>query len=129
VFQGQILSRQGRGAEGNRNRVLINLHGGGFNSDSGSLIEGIPIANLAKTKVVSVYYRRAPENPFPPAVDDVVAVYKELLETMRGIAPALEATEPLRVECADLAMMIFRRRDSSVRLSFEQLYLTAGIVS
>src|SRR5271155_4162344 len=28
-------------------RVLINLHGGGFNSDSGSLIEGIPIANLA----------------------------------------------------------------------------------
>jgi epsilon-lactone hydrolase len=58
------------------NRVLINLHGGGFNSDSGSLIEGIPIANLAKIKVVSVYYRLAPENPFPAAVDDVVAVYK-----------------------------------------------------
>ncbi len=62
-------------------RVLINLHGGGFNSDSGSLIEGIPIANLAKIKVVSVYYRLAPENPFPAAVDDVVAVYKELLKT------------------------------------------------
>jgi monoterpene epsilon-lactone hydrolase len=43
--------------EANRNRVLINLHGGGFNSDSGSLIEGVPIANLAKIKVVSVYYR------------------------------------------------------------------------
>jgi acetyl esterase/lipase len=64
----------------NKNRVLINLHGGGFNSDSGSLIEGDPIANLAKTKVVSVYYRLAPENPFPAAVDDVVAVYKELLK-------------------------------------------------
>ena len=62
-------------------RVLINLHGGGFNSDSGSLIEGIPIAYLAKIKVVSVYYRLAPENPFPAAVDDVVAVYKELLKT------------------------------------------------
>ena len=62
-------------------RVLINLHGGGFNSDSGSLIEGIPIANLAKIKVVSVYYRLAPENPFPAAVEDVVAVYKELLKT------------------------------------------------
>jgi len=60
--------------------LLINLHGGGFNSDSGSLIEGIPIANLAKIKVVSVYYRLAPENPFPAAVDDVVAVYKELPE-------------------------------------------------
>jgi len=64
-------------------RVLINLHGGGFNSDSGSLIEGVPIANLAKIKVVSVYYRLAPENPFPAAVDDVVAVYRELLKTYK----------------------------------------------
>jgi acetyl esterase/lipase len=67
--------------DSNKNRVLINLHGGGFNSDSGSLIEGDPIANLAKIKVVSVYYRLAPENPFPAAVEDVVAVYKELLKT------------------------------------------------
>lgn len=66
--------------EANRDRVLINLHGGGFNSDSGSLIEGVPIANLAKIRVVSVYYRLAPENPFPAAVDDVVAAYKELLK-------------------------------------------------
>jgi epsilon-lactone hydrolase len=65
----------------NLKRVLINLHGGGFNSDSGSLIEGIPISYLAKIKVVSVYYRLAPENPFPAAVDDVVAIYKELLKT------------------------------------------------
>jgi epsilon-lactone hydrolase len=69
--------------ESNRNRVLINLHGGGFNSDSGSLIEGVPIANLAKIKVVSVYYRLAPENPFPAAVDDAVAVYKDLLKTYK----------------------------------------------
>jgi epsilon-lactone hydrolase len=69
--------------EGNRSRVLINLHGGGFNSDSGSLIEGVPISNLAKIKVVSVYYRLAPENPFPAAVDDVVAVYRELLKNYK----------------------------------------------
>jgi epsilon-lactone hydrolase len=67
----------------NKTRVLINLHGGGFNSDSGSLIEGVPISNLAKMKVVSVYYRLAPEDPFPAAVDDVVAVYKELLKTYK----------------------------------------------
>lgn len=67
----------------NQDRVLINLHGGGFNSDSGSLIEGVPIANLARIKVVSVYYRLAPENPFPAPVDDVVAVYKELLRTYK----------------------------------------------
>jgi epsilon-lactone hydrolase len=67
----------------NKNRLLINLHGGGFNSDSGSLIEGVPISNLAKMKVVSVYYRLAPENPFPAAVDDVVVVYKELLKVYK----------------------------------------------
>jgi monoterpene epsilon-lactone hydrolase len=67
--------------QANRGRVLINLHGGGFVSDSGSLVEGVPIANLTKIKVVSVYYRLAPENPFPAAVDDVVAVYRELLKT------------------------------------------------
>jgi len=69
--------------DANRGLVLINLHGGGFNSDSGSLIEAVPIANLAKIKVVSVYYRLAPENPFPAAVDDVVAVYKDLLKTYK----------------------------------------------
>jgi epsilon-lactone hydrolase len=66
-----------------RDRVLINLHGGGFNSDSGSLTESIPIANLTGTKVISVLYRLAPEHPFPAGLDDVVAVYRELLKTYK----------------------------------------------
>ena len=71
---------------------MINLHGGVFVSDSGSLIEGIPIANLARIKVVSVYYRLAPENPFPAAVDDVVAVYRELLKTYKPQAIGIFGT-------------------------------------
>lgn len=66
---------------GKRDRVLINLHGGGFNSDSGSLTESIPIAYLTGTKVISVLYRLAPEHPFPAGLEDVVAVYKELLKS------------------------------------------------
>jgi epsilon-lactone hydrolase len=62
-------------------QVLINLHGGGFRVDSGSLSETIPIANLTGIKVISVVYRLTPENRFPAAVDDVVAVYKELLKS------------------------------------------------
>ncbi|HSC45654.1 MAG TPA: alpha/beta hydrolase fold domain-containing protein [Candidatus Acidoferrum sp.] len=68
-------------ASRNRDRVLINLHGGGFNSDSGSLTETIPIANLTGIKVIAVLYRLAPEHPFPAGLDDAVAVYKELLKT------------------------------------------------
>jgi epsilon-lactone hydrolase len=64
-------------------RVLINLHGGGFNSDSGSLSETIPIANLSGIKVIAVLYRLAPEHPFPAGLDDAVAVYKELLKTYK----------------------------------------------
>ena len=90
----------------NRDRVLINLHGGGFNSDSGSLIEGIPIANLAKTKIVSVYYRLAPENPFPAAVDDVVAVYKELLKTYKPGSIGIFGTSAGAILTAEVAVRL-----------------------
>lgn len=77
---------------GKSNRVLICVHGGGFNSDSGSLTESIPIANLTQTKVVSVLYRLAPEHPFPAGVEDAVAVYKELLKTYKPQNIALYGT-------------------------------------
>ena len=69
--------------EANRDKVLLNLHGGGFNADSGSYTESIPIAAYSRIKVVAVLYRLAPEHPFPAAVDDSVAVYKELLKTYK----------------------------------------------
>ncbi len=61
-------------------RVLINLHGGGFAVGSGSLVEAIPIAHLARVPVIAVDYRLAPEHRYPAAVDDVIAVYREVLE-------------------------------------------------
>jgi acetyl esterase/lipase len=64
-----------------QDRVLINIHGGGFDSDSGSLTETVPIANLTQTKVIAVLYRLAPEHPFPAGLNDVIAVYKEELKT------------------------------------------------
>jgi acetyl esterase/lipase len=67
----------------NRDKVLINLHGGGFNGDSGSYSESIPIASYTGIKVIAVLYRLAPENPFPAGVDDAIAVYKGLLKTYK----------------------------------------------
>jgi acetyl esterase/lipase len=87
-------------------RVLINVHGGGFNSDSGSLVEGIPIANLSHTTVVSVYYRLAPEHPFPAAVDDSVAVYKELLKTYKPERIGLFGTSAGAILTAEAAVAL-----------------------
>jgi epsilon-lactone hydrolase len=70
-------------ADANNDMVLLNLHGGGFNSDSGSFTESIPIASYTGIEVVAVLYRLAPEYPFPAAVDDSIAVYKHLLETYK----------------------------------------------
>jgi len=89
--------------ESKRERVLINVHGGGFVVDSGSLSESIPIANLTQTKVVSVLYRLAPENPFPAAVDDTVAVYKELLKTYKPRNIGLYGTSAGAILTAELA--------------------------
>ena len=68
----------------NRERVLINLHGGGFIVGGGGLagaVESIPIASVGRIRVVSVDYRMAPEHRFPAATEDVVAVYRQLLES------------------------------------------------
>jgi acetyl esterase/lipase len=69
----------------NRNRVLINVHGGGFVQGSRTLsqIESVPIASLGKIKVISVDYRQGPEFHFPAASEDVTAVYLELLKTYK----------------------------------------------
>jgi monoterpene epsilon-lactone hydrolase len=68
------------GGVGDGAKVLMNLHGGGFATDAGSLTENIPIAAMTGIEVVAVLYRFAPEHPFPAAVEDGLAVYKALLE-------------------------------------------------
>ena len=87
-------------------RVLINVHGGGFNSDSGSFTESIPIANLTHTRVVSVLYRLAPEHPFPAAVDDTIAVYRDLLKTYKPYHIALYGTSAGAILTAEVAVRL-----------------------
>lgn len=66
-------------------RVLINVHGGGFSMcwESCSILESVPIASVGGYKVVSVNYRMGPEFRHPAGVEDVEKVYRELLKTYR----------------------------------------------
>jgi epsilon-lactone hydrolase len=98
----RIVTPQGL-LDSDRDKVLLNLPGGGFNSDSGSFTESIPIASYSKIKVVAALYRLAPENPFPAAVDDSIAVYKELLKTYRPNHTVLYGTSAGAILTAEVA--------------------------
>jgi epsilon-lactone hydrolase len=67
----------------NKNRVLIDLHGGGFSGcwPACAELESIPVSALGQIEVISLDYREAPKNKFPAASEDVATVYRELLKT------------------------------------------------
>jgi acetyl esterase/lipase len=93
-------------SEANKDKVLLNVHGGGFNSDSGSFTETIPMAGMTGVKVVAVLYRLAPEFPFPACVDDTVAVYKELLKTYKPSQIILYGTSAGAILTAEVAVKL-----------------------
>lgn len=92
--------------EDKHDRILLNVHGGGFNSDSGSFTETIPIANLTKTKTIAILYRLAPEHPFPAGVDDTVAVYRETLKTYKPEKIALYGTSAGAILTGEVAVKL-----------------------
>ena len=68
-------------------RVVLYLHGGGYviGSPRSHRHLAAAIAGAAGASAVVLDYRRAPEDPFPAAVDDAVACYRWLLE--QGTSP------------------------------------------
>jgi len=66
----------------NENRLFVHIHGGGFSIGYGDAApyEAISIAFRAQIPVISIDYRTIPLYPFPAALDDVLAVYQELLK-------------------------------------------------
>ena len=65
-------------------RTLICLHGGAFmwGRGAGALLEAVPVAATAGLRVIAVEYALAPEQAFPAAVDDVLAVFRALTAEM-----------------------------------------------
>jgi monoterpene epsilon-lactone hydrolase len=98
------INREDKGS--NSDKVLINLHGGSFNADSGSFGESIPIAGYTGIKVIAVLYRLAPEHPFPAGVDDAIAVYRELLKTYKPNHIVIYGTSAGAVLTAEVAVKL-----------------------
>jgi epsilon-lactone hydrolase len=66
----------------NRNRLLVNVHGGGYvyNPGEAGTGEATLIAAYGGFKVISVDYRMPPDDPYPAAMDDAMAVWKEAIK-------------------------------------------------
>ncbi|RXF73916.1 alpha/beta hydrolase [Hansschlegelia zhihuaiae] len=87
---GGLTAEEHRPRRGPVNGVILYLHGGGFVMGSARTHRGISgrLARGAAARVITLNYRLAPEHPYPCALDDVVAVYRALLD---------DGTEPARI--------------------------------
>lgn len=70
------------GPKAKSGKVILYIHGGGFNSGSAEFDTPTAVALTRKGEypVLSIEYRLAPENPFPAGLMDCAAVYQGLLE-------------------------------------------------
>ena len=77
-----------------KDKWLVHIHGGAFVFGGGesALREAIWVANGLGAKVISVDYRQPPLHPFPAAIDDAVAVWKELMKTQTAESTAIFGT-------------------------------------
>lgn len=75
-------------------RVFVHAHGGAFVFGGGdsAMREAIWAAHGLGVEVISVDYRRPPTNPFPAAIDDVVAVWQQVTKDQNANKTALFGT-------------------------------------
>ena len=95
-----------------KDRVIINFHGGSFQSGSriSSQQESIPIAALGRIKVISVDYRMYPEHSYPAASEDTVAAYKALLESYPSTHIGMLGTSSGGALCAQTLVQLQKQQ-------------------
>ena len=66
-----------------RGQVIVNIHGGGwvFGPGESGTTEAMLLAAHGGYRVLAIDYRMPPDSPFPAALDDLVAAWRELVKT------------------------------------------------
>jgi epsilon-lactone hydrolase len=102
-------------AGGKEKFLIVHVHRGAyvFNGGLAATTEAVLLADACKTAVLSIDYRMPPDHPFPAATDDVLAVWKAVLNdhdpgtvVMGGTSAgaALTMTTMLRCKADKVAM-------------------------
>jgi acetyl esterase/lipase len=93
--------------------TLVHFHGGCFVVGSAEASVGLAadLARRAGVRVISVDYRLAPENPYPAAVDDALAVYRALLDEADGDTSGIAVSGESAGGNLAVALMLAARRE------------------
>ena len=88
LADGAVRGERHRPANAEPGRTVLYFHGGGYVFGSAKSHRGLTfrLAEDARAEVFSVDYRRAPEHPYPAAVEDALAAYQFLLDEGRDPA-------------------------------------------
>jgi monoterpene epsilon-lactone hydrolase len=114
--------RDGRLAE----VAYVDIHGGGFVSGGGEMCQLLAQIRAKDygVEVFSVDYRLLPEHPYPAALDDCVAAYREVL---KNYAPSALVVGGSSAGGNLAAALMLRARDEGLPLPAALLLLTPGV--
>ncbi|WP_342361623.1 alpha/beta hydrolase [Terrarubrum flagellatum] len=99
----------------NQNRLLVHVHGGGyvFGPGEAATPEAVLMAGFGGFKVISVDYRMPPDAPYPAAMDDAMAVWKEAIKLAKPQNMAIFGTS---TGGAMTLAMVLRAKDEKLPL-------------
>lgn len=91
VTMGGVSAEWSLAPDSDSRRVLLYFHGGGYSSGSIRSHRGMvaEAGRAAKVRTLAAGYHLAPENPFPAALEDAVAIFGALLA--QGTDPGMVA--------------------------------------
>lgn len=81
-------------ASEHKDHLFVHIHGGAYvlNGGEAGTFEAVLIASHLKMPVISIDYRMPPKYPAPAAMEDVVAVWKQLLKNRPAASMAMGGT-------------------------------------